>query len=76
MASQNHVMVVDQDGVGEAEGPDAVCDLPDLFARMRSGIVRIGFQMLGLEMNDRKYGHRINLSFLVIYTSSPIGISH
>jgi hypothetical protein len=42
MPRQNHVLGVDKDGICEAEGPDAVCDLPDLFARMPSGIARVG----------------------------------
>jgi hypothetical protein len=37
-----NVRIVDQDGIGEAEGADAVGYLPDLLLRMGTGVLRPG----------------------------------
>jgi hypothetical protein len=59
MASQNHILIVDENRVCEAEGPDALCDLPDLLARMGSSIMRIGLQIFGHGINNKKFGHTV-----------------
>jgi hypothetical protein len=47
VASEDHVLAVNQDRSGEAEDPDAVGDLPDLFARMSARVAPIGLQVVG-----------------------------
>ena len=44
MAGEDPAGLVDQDGVGEAEGADAVGDLPDLALGMGARIARVGRQ--------------------------------
>ena len=50
VASEDHVLAVNQDRIGEAEDPDAVGDLPDLFARMSARVAPIGFQVVGRDI--------------------------
>ena len=46
VSSEDHVLAVNQDRIGEAEDPDAVGDLPDLFARMSARVAPIGLRTL------------------------------
>jgi hypothetical protein len=50
VASEDHVLAVNQDRIGEAEDPDAVGDLPDLFARMSARVAPIGLQVAGRDI--------------------------
>jgi hypothetical protein len=50
LASEDHVLAVNQDRIGEAEDPDAVGDLPDLFARMSARVAPIGLQIVGRDI--------------------------
>jgi hypothetical protein len=45
MAGDDLLCIVDQDRIAEPELLDAVCDLPDLALRMRSGIVGVRPQL-------------------------------
>ena len=44
MAGEHHVVLVDEDGIGEAETLDTVGNLPDLLAAMDPRVARIGLQ--------------------------------
>jgi hypothetical protein len=44
MAGDDLVRIADQDRIGEAEPPDAVGDLSDLFLGMRSGVPAVRTQ--------------------------------
>jgi hypothetical protein len=44
MASDDAVVFVDKDRIVEAERRDAVGNLPDLPARVRSGVARVGLE--------------------------------
>ena len=45
MSREDTPAFVDQHRIGEAEGPDAVDDLADLFLRMGSGVLSPGLQL-------------------------------
>ena len=45
VAGDDDVVLVDEDGVVEAERRDAVGDLADLPARMRARVARVGLQI-------------------------------
>jgi hypothetical protein len=41
VAGNDLLVIIDQNGIAEAEFPDAVRDQPNLLLRMRPGIVRV-----------------------------------
>jgi hypothetical protein len=58
---QDAVLVVDQHRTGEAEAPDTVDDLADLFALVNAGVARPGPQLVEGKGFENAGGHRKGL---------------
>ena len=62
MARDDAIAPVDQDRVGEAEGPDALRDLPDLLARVGTGVALEGLERVNVTAGDIQAATRQTLN--------------